>query len=104
VAFKPVGSVLGRVLRNCRVTQKDVEALKIFSLWPEVVGESVARHARPVRVNNQRLFVEVDDPVWLAQLRLMRLDIVDRVEQMIGKDLIVDVALYLKGFSRGAGG
>jgi predicted nucleic acid-binding Zn ribbon protein len=98
MSFKPVGSVLGKVLRNCRVTAKDVEALKVFSLWPQVVGERVAQHARPIRVNRQRLYVEVDDPVWLAQLRLMRVDILDRVEKTMGKDLIIDVTLYLKGF------
>jgi predicted nucleic acid-binding Zn ribbon protein len=98
MAFKPVSAVLGKVLKNCRVSPKDVEALKVFSLWSEVVGERIAQHARPVRVNKQRLFVEVDNPVWLSQLRLMRLDILDRIEKTMGKDLILDVTLYLKGF------
>ena len=43
----------------------------VFGAWPELVGESVAAHVQPVRLDRATLVVEVDDPSWATELRFL---------------------------------
>ncbi len=98
MAFYAVKSVLGRVLKNWNISPAEVDAYQVFEVWGDIVGENVAGRSRPARIANGRLFVEVDDPLWLAQLRYMRVSIMDRIAERIGKGIIRDVRFFLKGF------
>jgi predicted nucleic acid-binding Zn ribbon protein len=51
----------------------------VFGRWGEIVGEQVAVHVQPIRLDGGRLVVEVSDPAWATQMRLLT----DRVRQRI---------------------
>ena len=51
----------------------------VFGRWNEIVGEAVAAHVQPVRLDAGRLVVEVSDPAWATQMRLLT----DRVRQRV---------------------
>jgi predicted nucleic acid-binding Zn ribbon protein len=51
----------------------------VFGRWGEIVGEQVAAHVQPIRLDGGRLVVEVSDPAWATQMRLLT----DRVRQRI---------------------
>jgi predicted nucleic acid-binding Zn ribbon protein len=42
---------------------------QIFSRWAETVGESLASHVRPDRIDGDALVVTVDSPAWASHLR-----------------------------------
>ena len=56
----------------------------VFSRWEEVVGASVAAHARPVSLVDGALVVAVDEPGWATQLRFLTADILRRLEEVAG--------------------
>jgi predicted nucleic acid-binding Zn ribbon protein len=56
----------------------------VLGAWADVVGESVAAHAKPVAVRNGALVVEVDDPAWATQLRWLGDDLLARLAERIG--------------------
>jgi predicted nucleic acid-binding Zn ribbon protein len=63
----PLAEPVGRLLR--RLGMDDVLTReKLDSAWPAVVGAAVARHARPGPLQDGRLTVYVDSPVWLSEL------------------------------------
>jgi predicted nucleic acid-binding Zn ribbon protein len=43
----------------------------VFGKWSEAVGEAVAAHVKPVKLDGTKLIVEVDDPAWATQLRFL---------------------------------
>jgi predicted nucleic acid-binding Zn ribbon protein len=43
----------------------------VFGRWSEIVGEPVAAHVQPVKLDGDRLIVEVDDPAWATQLKFL---------------------------------
>ena len=97
MAFVSLKSTLGRILRNHNI--KDLEEVKIFSAWIDIAGERTAAHTRPTNISNRILYVEVDDPLWLSQLKYMKQDIIDKINLIIKKDLFKDVRFFLKGTS-----
>lgn len=80
---RPLSDGLDRVLRSLR--SGDARGTStVFGRWEELVGPDVAAHARPVRLSDGRLTVEVDDPVWATQLRFLEANIVRRLADVGG--------------------
>jgi len=74
----------------------DIDAYKVFYLWGDIVGEKTSQHTKPVRINKGTLFVEVDDPLWLGQLRYMKIEIIDKIDERVKKGVLKDLKFYLK--------
>lgn len=95
MAFTSIKQALENVLKEYEITG-DMEVYKIFHLWDGIVGDKTARHTKPVRVNDAVLFVEVDDPLWLTQLRYMKTDIMEKIDARVRKGVLKDLRFYLK--------
>lgn len=59
----------------------------VFSKWDDVVGPAVARHARPLRVEQGVLVVAVDQPAWATQVRTLAPRILDRIAELTNERL-----------------
>jgi predicted nucleic acid-binding Zn ribbon protein len=51
----------------------------LFSRWEDLVGEGIAAHVRPVRLDRDVLVVAVDHPAWATQVRQLGDELLDRV-------------------------
>lgn len=81
---KRVESVLAGVLEKHGV-RKQVERIGILELWPEIVGEQLARVTRVKGLDEDALFVEVRSSAWLMELSLMKDDFLERVNARLGE-------------------
>jgi predicted nucleic acid-binding Zn ribbon protein len=43
----------------------------VFGRWEELVGAQVAAHVRPIKLDGEVLWVEVDEPAWATQVTLL---------------------------------
>jgi predicted nucleic acid-binding Zn ribbon protein len=94
MAFIPLQKTLAKVLKGYRIN--DIESIKLFAVWDKIAGEKLAAHCQPVRIDRGILYVEVDDPLWLTQLRYMKIDIQTRIEEILQKNSVKDVRFFLK--------
>ena len=51
----------------------------LFGRWDEAVGDQVALHVRPVKLDQGVLTVEVDDPTWATQVKFLTPNIIARL-------------------------
>jgi len=56
----------------------------VFGRWTEVVGEAMAAHVHPVKLERDRLIVEVGEPAWATQVRLLSDRIRERLVEVVG--------------------
>ena len=69
---------------------------KIEEEWMKLVGDVVAKHARPGRYDAGHLIVFVDSSVWLNELqRYGRTEILSKVQQRFGPEKITGIRLQL---------
>lgn len=47
----------------------------VFGLWHELVGDQVAGHVTPIKLDRGRLLIEVDDPAWSTHMKFLERDI-----------------------------
>lgn len=66
----------------------------LLNEWPQLVGEQVARRARPGRIQNRILSIFVTNSVWLNELsRYSKPQILKNLQARFGPDLIRDIRL-----------
>jgi predicted nucleic acid-binding Zn ribbon protein len=96
MAFTPLTKVLESVLGEKNLSG-DIEAYRVFEKWDDIVGKKVGNHTRPVRITRDILYVEVNDHLWLAQLKYMKGDMIKKLEKSIKPGLFKDLKFFLKG-------
>jgi hypothetical protein len=83
----PLSASLDLVIRSLRGPDRR-QVGGLFGRWDEVVGPHIAGHVRPLRLDNGVLVVEVDDPAWATQIKLLSSDLRTRLAEMV--DVCVD--------------
>ena len=61
----------------------------VFGRWAEIVGNAMAAQVQPVRLEGARLLVEVREPVWATQVRLLSDQIRERIKDVVGIDVVI---------------
>lgn len=88
---RPISDSLEQVVRALQSVQRDefsTAALGgVFGRWQEAVGGAVAAHVRPLRLDGDVLVVEVDDPAWATQLRLLESTMRARLAEVTGASI-----------------
>ena len=89
-----VAALLGEVLEKHGVG-KQIERIGILELWPEIVGEHLARVTRVKGLDEDTLFVEVRSSSWLMELSMMKDDFLERVNGRLGEAPIERIVFVL---------
>ena len=90
-----VGEVLARLAGELGVTNPTATS-DLLQGWPEIVGSEIAEHARPARLRDGVLTVEVDAPEWATHLRYLAADVVRRVGEAVGDHVVEEVRLVVR--------
>jgi predicted nucleic acid-binding Zn ribbon protein len=89
---------LGEVLRAALARLPIARQLADHALWAEwdeVVGPTLARHARPERLRRGVLFVAVDSPEWMQELQFLKHDLRERLNARLGRAVVRDLFVVL---------
>jgi len=88
----------GRVVGKLKVTTEEQLAQ---AAWAQAVGKKIAGHTGNVSLVRDRLIVEVEDAIWQRQLFTLRRQILARIEQVMGTNLIQELELRIAVPRRG---
>jgi predicted nucleic acid-binding Zn ribbon protein len=93
----PVGitDALDAVVRSWRGGDGRATA-SVFASWEAAVGEHIARHVRPVQLDDGRLVVEVDDPAWSTQVRFLEAEVLGRLATVVGPGRVVTLEVRVR--------
>jgi predicted nucleic acid-binding Zn ribbon protein len=86
-----VGTFINNVLKTCRANRPDVEMTRIWSLWDETIGTTIAENARPAAFKGQVLLVTVTSSPWMQQLQFLKKDIIQKLNTALGKELVSEI-------------
>ena len=79
----PIGAALGELAERIGAGRADVVGV-VFGRWADVVGEAVAAHVRPLRLDGPVLVLSADHPAWATQIRHLAPDILERLRTACG--------------------
>jgi len=86
------GAVLKQVLGDRGMNDR-LSRYQAWLIWDQLVGEQIARRARPLRFRQGVLEVQVDHPVWMKQLQMLKPQILAKLTQQLPNAGITDIFL-----------
>jgi hypothetical protein len=89
-SFTPIGPILETILDRYR-EKSGGGILHLIQSWEKVVGAPIADNAKPFAVKGTLLLVHVSSSVWMHQLRFLKTDLLDKLNQELGGKRIEDI-------------
>lgn len=90
-----IAQILPRLVKN-KGWEVELERYELFRNWSSLVGEEIAEHASPLRVERGIFWVEVVNSAWLQQLQYQKLFILEELNAQLKLSSLADVRLVLK--------
>jgi hypothetical protein len=97
--FDSIASVLTGIARRHGMEAKLLEH-KLISNWPAIAGEPIAHHTRPDHVRFKKLYLIVENSVWLQHLTFLKPELIAKVNAAAGSSVITDVVLRVGSVPR----
>ena len=90
----PIKDVIANLLEGTNLPFNPDDA-RIWEVWNDSVGEAVANHARPAYIKKGLLRVEVTDPIWLQELIFARENIMQKLNENMGREAVSTIEFRL---------
>jgi hypothetical protein len=85
------GAILSGLAKRLGLETRLVE-LRIQQRWPEIVGEPMGSHTWPAQIRFKKLYLLVENSVWLQQLTFLKPSLIARINEEARMELITDIA------------
>jgi predicted nucleic acid-binding Zn ribbon protein len=90
-----MGDLVPRLMKQLGLEDRYWEQA-LLNDWVAIVGEQVARRARPGRVQNQTLYVFVTNSAWLSELsRYGQKQMLENLQKRFGSDKIKSLRIQM---------
>jgi len=82
-----LSNILKNYVRENNLERK-MNELDLIKSWENVMGKTVTRYTRNIYIQNNTLFVETTSPVVRNELLMMKEEIRERLNEVVGEELI----------------
>lgn len=70
---------------------KKIKGYHTINCWTDVVGEEIARHSQPIKIQDQTLFLKVKSSVWANELNLKKGELIQKFNLKAGEEIISNI-------------
>ena len=90
---RDVKSIKELILKNLRAQglEMPLQQKRLIDAWPVVMGDLIANYTDNLYIRNQTLWVHLTSPALRADLMMMRQQIVKKLNDAVGSQVIADV-------------
>lgn len=89
-----VGEILQNTLRRTRL-EKRLNEITIFLRYEDMVGENIAEISRPTFIRNGILFIGVKNHIWMHELYMLKLELMDKINSHLPSPIIKDIKFQI---------
>lgn len=73
------------------------QKLRVFEIWPQIVGPADSPRTRPILLYDGKLTVEVPGPAWLERYRYKKNDWLNRLNSELAEQALVEDIVFKVG-------
>jgi hypothetical protein len=89
-----ISRLLSAVFHNKQWHSK-LELHRVFEFWNATVGREIAAVAQPSIIRGHVLWIKVADSVWMQQLHLQKMLLLEKINQQLHEEKISDIRFQL---------
>jgi predicted nucleic acid-binding Zn ribbon protein len=93
--MKRVGNIIEKVMKDLGIFSRFNEQKSIL-LWDAIVGERIAAKTKALYTREGKLIVEVENSTWMNELQFLKGEIIEKLNEKLGKRAIYDIHFLLK--------
>jgi predicted nucleic acid-binding Zn ribbon protein len=74
---------LSKILENLLKKKRfgaQIQRHRVFENWEAVVGDSLAEHAQPQKIQGRTLILSVDHPAWIQELQFLKEPLIRKIQ------------------------
>lgn len=90
--MKPLAGIMPGLLAKLGLADA-ANGWRAIGEWSSLAGPRIARHSRAVRFDSGVLTVEVEGSAWMQELGYLKRELVRKINQHLGSDVVHDVRL-----------
>jgi hypothetical protein len=87
-----IGDALKQFVQTSKL-KNGIRAAQIEEVWLEIMGTTIAKYTDKIYIFNQKLFIETSVGPLKNELGFQKLQIVARVNEKMGENIITDVVI-----------
>ena len=87
-----ISNILCKLIKTYRLETRVLE-YNLRLRWKDIVGERIAAHAVLGRIQYRRMYLWVDSPVWVDQLKLLKPKLLHKINGYLKNHFIKDIIL-----------
>lgn len=91
-----IGALLDKILRSNTQYAQKARQYVLWDRWDEIAGEQIAKHARPLKMQDKTLIVAVKNSSWLQELTMMKPQLILNIRSALNHQLIRDIRFVLE--------
>ncbi len=92
--FSSVSAVLATVAKRLGLETKLLE-FQLRRDWPRIVGQPIAAHTRPDQIRFKKLYLLVENSVWMQQLTFLKPALLVKINEAAGTELVTEIVLRI---------
>jgi hypothetical protein len=97
--FAPLASILKAVAHRHGIETPLFEH-RLRRRWPEIVGDQLAAHTRPDLIRFKKLYLIVENSVWLQQLTFLKPTLIEKINAAADGPVVSDIVLRVGEIAR----
>ena len=78
--MEEIKSILWKILKNIEAKQQEEDNFKKY--WEESVTKKISKHAKVTFFKKGELFVNVENPTWLCELKSNKETILEKIKKI----------------------
>ena len=91
---KHIGEIIHLYLNDRNWNQR-IDGYNILQSWKDMVPKSVFLNTKPVKIQNDSIFIKVKNHVWANELKNRKGEIIKLINNKIGEDLIKNIIIKI---------
>jgi hypothetical protein len=86
------GTILSGLAKRLGLEPRLLE-FRLQRHWHEIIGEPIAAHTWPAQVRFKKLYLIVENSVWLQQLTFLKPTLLDKLNAHAGAECVTEIVL-----------
>jgi len=72
-----------------------IDGYNLFSFWQDILPPKIACNTKPIKIQNNTLFLMVKNHIWANEIRLRKDEIIDIINKKNDKEQIEEVIIKI---------
>ncbi|MBD3378253.1 DUF721 domain-containing protein [candidate division KSB1 bacterium] len=93
MSTKSIGESIQSLFKQLGHEDK-IKQYQVIQKWDIIVGAEISQVAKPERIHEKSLIVKVASMSWRTELQMQKRQILQKIKEKIGDNVIVDIRFY----------